>query len=439
VRGGRLRALRRFGVDQCRHDTLEAGHGSTVQLRVRAGLDQPNGHCFEQGHDVVAIARVEFASGDAEVDHLTKQVAALGGGSDEFGSFLTELASSVAVAVEKTEDPWRKAIRETIESADRQGFLVHRLQAHMGEKEPKGWEGIVKAFKGDLQRLREIDNELERLGNPWPEAAQGVLMDPDRLDEAEALLASVRERQRGFPKLGDGPLLHDLSGFEPMALRAAAQLVGDERPDYNPLFVWSSDEALGRTLLAAVGRTYKETFPDQQVAVASVAHFAEDFIRALAEGVAGAWRERWWTVDLLLVHGIQDLSDTERAQDEFFHLFEALKRRGARMMLVGNRSPSSVEAIDDRLRSRFEGGLVLQLAAGDAAELELVEQATAQAEDGIFVPDMESKTAKGPETRTMEPAALPEPPSKGGAWFPGPENVVIHWPRIEEVLIEELD
>jgi len=368
------------------------------------------------------------------------QVASLGGGSDEFGSFLNELANSVAQAVEKTEDPWRKAIREAIESADRQGYVVTRLQQYQGEKEPKNWQQVVEAFKGDIARLREIDKELERLGNPWPEAAQGVLMDPDRLDEAEALLASVRERQRSFPKLGDGPLLHDLSDFDAMALKAAAQLVGEERPEYNPLFIWASEEALGRTLLAAVGRTYQESFPEQRMAVASVKHFAEDFIRALAEGVAGAWRERWWTVDLLLVHGIQDLSDTERAQDEFFHLFEALKRRGARMMLVADRAPASVASIDDRLRSRFEGGLVLELTAGKAADLQLLEQAATKADEGIFVPDFEGPASKGPETRSHQPvAALPEPPSKGGVWFPGPENVVVHWPRLEELLIEELD
>src|SRR5690606_1234358 len=191
----------------------------------------------------------------------------------------------------------------------------------------------------------------------WPEAAQGVLLDPDRLDEAEALLASVCERQRPFPQLADGPLLHDLADFEPIALKAAAQLVAVEKPEYNPLFVWSGREALGRTLLAAVGRTHRESFPEQRMAVSSVASFAEDFIRALGEGVAGAWRERWWTVDLLLVHGIQRLSELERAQDEFFHLFEALKRRGARMMFVADRAPSAIEGIDDRLRSRFEGGL----------------------------------------------------------------------------------
>jgi chromosomal replication initiator protein len=218
--------------------------------------------------------------------------------------------------------------------------------------------------------------------------------------------------------------------------------VGQEKPEYNPLYLWSSNEALARTLLGAVGRTYAESFPGQRTAVASLASFAEDFIRALGEGVAGAWRERWWTVDLLLVHGLQALSQTERAQDEFFHLYEALKRRGARMLLVADRAPGEIDDIDDRLRSRFEGGLVLQITSGKAVELRVVEQAAAAAGEGIFVPDLEQKGAKGPEGRgRLEPVvAVPaEPPAKGGAWFPSPENVVIHWPRIDELLIDELD
>jgi chromosomal replication initiator protein len=374
--------------------------------------------------------------------HQQDEVASLGGGADEFGSFLNELASSVAEAVEKTEEPWRKAIREAIESADRQGYIVQRLVAHQSGREPKGWRKIVESFKADVQRLRDIDNELQRLGNPWPEAAQGVLMDPDRLEEAEALLASVRERQRPFPKLADGPQLHDLSGFEAIALKAAAQLVGEEKPQYNPLYVWSSGESLGRTLLGAVGRTHQEAFPEQRMAVSSGAAFADDFIRALGEGVAGAWRERWWTVDLLLVHGLQGLSQTERAQDEFFHLFEALKRRGARMMFVADRAPGDIAGIDDRLRSRFEGGLVIELTSGKAVEIALVEQAAAAGADRIFVPDLEEKRTKGAEGRgRLEPVinAPVEPPAKGGAWFPSPENVVLQWPRIDELLIEELD
>lgn len=176
------------------------------------------------------------------------------------------------------------------------------------------------------------------------------------------------------------------------------------------------------------------------MAVTSVAEFAEDFIRALGEGVAGAWRERWWTVDLLLVHGVEALSETERAQDEFFHLFEALKRRGARIMLAGDRAPSGIGGIDDRLRSRFEGGLVLEVDAGDGkGDLALVEE---QAPDvtGSFVPQMEETAAlaSAPE-RPVAQLVATSAPAKGGAWFPSAENVVLMWPKIDDLLIEELD
>ena len=369
------------------------------------------------------------------------KVADLARGSDEFGTFLSELASSVAETLEDREEPWRRAIRETIDSAERQGFSAARLEALRDGPEPKSWEKVVDGFKADIARLHEIDNELERLGNPWPEAAQGVLEDPDRLEEAEALLTSVRERQRPFPALGDGPQLHDLDGFDAIAVKAAAQVVGREKPEYNPLYVWSSEEGLARNLLAAVGRTYREAHPESRMAVSSVEIFASDFIRALGGGVAGAWRERWWTLDLLLVHGIQVLSETERAQDEFFHLFEALKRRGARMMLVGDRPPGAIDEIDDRLRSRFEGGLVLELTAGRPDDIELLEPEEVKPGDKIFVPTLEREKKAGGDGTAGEPTpvATVDPPKKGGAWFPSPENVVVHWPKLADLLIQELD
>ena len=81
-------------------------------------------------------------------------------------------------------------------------------------------------------------------------------------------------------------------------------------------------------------------------------------------------------MDLLLVHGTEALAATEQAQEEFFHLYEALKRRGSRIMLAADRPPSEI-AIDERLRSRFEGGLVLDLEVKkvpkDAGEIVLVE------------------------------------------------------------------
>jgi len=413
-----------------------------------------------------------FATQDLESRHVTaEEVAALvGEGSssdggtgraDEFGSFLTDLTETVTEVVVEQEEPWRKAMRETADAAEREGYLADRLRSCLGGSKPDGWREIVDRFKADLQRLREIDEELDRLGNPWPDAAQGVLRNPERLEEAEALLTSVRERQRPFPKLGNGPTLDDLTDFPGMAIKAAQQLVVTERPGYNPLYVWADKVELGRALLGAAGRTFQAANPEARMAVTSVAEFAEDFIRALGEGVAGAWRERWWTVDLLLVHGVEALSETERAQDEFFHLFEALKRRGARVMLVGDRAPSGIQKIDERLRSRFEGGLVLEVDAGAATgELELVEPERApiaetlwaETESLVEIPPLDEldrgergglfidRSQEGGEgVPPAEAAPVVSSPKKGGAWFPSSENVVLHWPKIEDLLQEELD
>lgn len=446
-----------------------------------------------------ALNRV-FATQDLEERQVTPgdvavlmgdKLAEVGQGVDaDLGLFLGDLVETVAEVVDAQEEPWRKAFRQAIDAAEREGYSAQRLKAYTSGDAPADWESFVERFKADIQRLREVDRELDRLENPWPGAAQELLKDPDRLDEAEALLSSVRERQRPFPKLGDGPLLDTLQEYSKMALKAAQQMAGSERPEYNPLYVWSEKSERGRTLLGAVGRTFQKEHADTRMAVTSVQEFAQDFIRALSEGVAGAWRERWWTVDLLLVHGLEALSETERAQDEFFHLFEALKRRGARVMLVADRPPSGIGKIDERLRSRFEGGLVLELDAGTSeGELDLVDVTEPEGEPepwgvdtaaapvlvvpplpvipplneievgeraGLFVAsgpgpasaqDERSSEVPGDAGTTSREEAgaagkQPEPvePSvQGGAWFPSAENVVLVWPRLNDLLQEELD
>lgn len=446
------------------------------------------------------LATQELEERRVRVDEVTLLMGSVTSGEGahdaEFDSFLDDLVTSLAEVVEEKEEPWRRAFREAVDAAEREGFSSLRLDPYMKGSEPDGWEEVVQGFRQDVDRLREIEDALDELGNPWPEAAAGVLKDPDRIQEAESLLASVRERQRAFPRLARGQLLTDLEDFPGMVLKAAAQLVGQERPQYNPLFVAAPDEDLGKTLLGAAGRTYQVTHPEARMAVTSLSSFADDFIRALGEGVAGAWRERWWTVDLLLVHGVEALSETERAQDEFFHLFEALKRRGARVLLLSDRVPAQIGGIDDRLRSRFEGGLVLELNGGTPGSDLILEDQRISLDGTSFAPDLqldsvidggvgdvsaaaaevavpaaapaETRASEASSARTAAPVStsaepkqtrassppprkepkvktiMPEPappatPKKGGAWFPSRENAVIYWPRVVDLLIEELD
>ncbi|MGD2069838.1 MAG: DnaA/Hda family protein [Gemmatimonadota bacterium] len=414
--------------------------------------------------------------------------------TDDFGSFLDEISSTLADTVRAQEQPWRRSLREAAEAAEQAGYSARRLRTLLEDsREPPNWRKRLEGFEADVVRLREIDRELDRLDNPWPEAAQGLLHDPEKLEEAEALLASVRERTRPFPVLVPGPDLDGLEGrVEPLALKASQQLVTAAKPQYNPLFFWSSDPGGPQALMAATGRTFRAAHPDEETAVVSVPEFAEDFIRALSAGVAGAWRERWWTVDLLLVHGAEKLSDTERAQDEFFHLFEALKRRGARVMIVSDRPPSRIGGIDERLRSRFEGGLVLEVSGatlppgaedltlrepeevvggpggtGGPAELELPALGETETADvvgtGVELRDAGPAASRSDAPPMGEPALVgtgATPSSSGGAeepsrevptpgraeqgpgelrWLPTHEKVVWFWPQMQERLVEDLE
>lgn len=387
---------------------------------------------------------------------------------------------------ESMEPEWRQRLQEAVAEAEAEGFVTQPLSRMLdAADEPEGWERALEGYLADLERSREISRELEELGNPWPEAAATLLRDPGRLDESEALLASARERARSFPEIPPGPDLADLEEHVPaLAQRAADRLLTAERPDYNPLYVHSTDPDRARVFLEAAGRTHRSRVPEARVALISVEAFSNEFVDAIANGVAGAWRERWWTVEVLLLHGLERLTGTERAQEEFFHLFEALRRRDARILLASERLPSDLEKLDDRLRSRFEGGLVVELGdepLPDALVTEELAETPAVADVGP-APDSavepilaagavddeiwsegpgSDETEAGTVDDTDDLAALKELAGVGrarrrtdrrggragdslddedgdeGPWTPSRERVVWDWPAVDDRVVED--
>jgi len=366
-------------------------------------------------------------------------------------------------APDEPEEPqWRRRLRRMVEEAEAEGFVVRSLSRMLeGDQEPEGWEKALERYSANLERSREIARELEELGNPWPEAAATLLRDPGRLDESESLLASARERARPFADVPPGPDLSELEAHVPaLAQRAADRLLTAERPDYNPLYVHSADPHRARIFLEAVGRTHRSRAPEARVALISVEAFSNEFVDAISEGVAGAWRERWWTVEVLLLHGLERLTVTERAQEEFFHLFEALRRRDARIFLASDRLPSEMEQLDDRLRSRFEGGLVVEL-GDDPLPDDLVTErrpepedepvlATGSLDDEVVVPADEMDDlaalkelagvgrARRRTDRSREPEGPPEDEDGDDKpWTPSRERVVWDWPSVDDRVVED--
>ncbi|MGX5656107.1 chromosomal replication initiator protein DnaA [Geodermatophilus nigrescens] len=134
---------------------------------------------------------------------------------------------------------------------------------------------------------------------------------------------------------------------------------------YNPLFVYG-DSGLGKThLLHAIGHYAARMFPNVRVRYVSTEEFTNEFINLVHSGRAEDFRRRYRDIDFLLIDDIQFLERAERTQEEFFHTFNTLHNASKQIVITSDRAPKKLTTLEDRLRTRFEWGLITDVQAPD--------------------------------------------------------------------------
>ncbi|SCE86886.1 chromosomal replication initiator protein DnaA [Micromonospora coriariae] len=134
---------------------------------------------------------------------------------------------------------------------------------------------------------------------------------------------------------------------------------------YNPLFIYGSS-GLGKThLLHAIGHYATTLGNARSVRYVSTEEFTNDFINSLRDDKTSAFQRRYRDVDILLIDDIQFLENRERTQEEFFHTFNTLHNANKQIVITSDRSPKQLATLEDRLRTRFEWGLLADIQPPD--------------------------------------------------------------------------
>ncbi|MGN0174237.1 MAG: chromosomal replication initiator protein DnaA [Acutalibacteraceae bacterium] len=143
----------------------------------------------------------------------------------------------------------------------------------------------------------------------------------------------------------------------------AASLAVAENRDviYNPLFIWGNS-GLGKThLLTAISSKIKENFPDKKIVSVTCEAFTNEVIYCIQHGTTHKLREKYRTVDVLLIDDIQFIGGKEATQEEFFNTFNDLYDNHKQIVLTSDRPPKDIATLSDRMLSRFEAGLVADI------------------------------------------------------------------------------
>ena len=215
-------------------------------------------------------------------------------------------------------------------------------------------------FKQDILQKRFADRIKAALSDLFAQDFEVLIVTEDELAEV------LPKGENTLPEMAGYTFDHFIVGNSNRFAHAAASAVA-ENPGktYNPLFIYGNS-GLGKThLLLAIGNAIHERWPNKSVVYIKGDEFTNQLVRAIKSGTTEEFRNKYRKVDLFLVDDIQFIAGKQQTQNEFFHTFNSIYEAGNQIVITSDRPPLEMATLDDRLRTRFEWGLMADIQPPD--------------------------------------------------------------------------
>ncbi len=239
-------------------------------------------------------------------------------------------------------------------------------------------EGLTEAYSREIRIVVAVNPALESHSTLEVESDSSTDRFVDKSTNTVHHLPSAPEQQAAEPaesarSTAMETRLNPKYSFETFVIGSsnrfphAAAVAVAEAPGkaYNPLLIYG-DSGLGKThLLHAIGHYVRSLYNGAKVRYVSSEEFTNEFINAIRDDRQDRFKRRYRDVDVLLIDDIQFLEGKTQTQEEFFHTFNTLHNANKQIVLTSDRAPKRLEALEDRLRNRFEWGLITDVQAPD--------------------------------------------------------------------------
>lgn len=236
-----------------------------------------------------------------------------------------------------------------------------------------GSETNVELINSEDKTIIPEEPVAETIHHVKPQQQQPVDTEPtvqEELTQISSVPSATTEQRNtdtikptGYTELND---MYTFDNFivgnsNRIAYSAALSIAEAPAKKYNPFFIYGGS-GLGKThLMQAIGHSLLEKFPTLRLHCITSEDFTNDMIHSLRDKNPESFRQKYRNIDVLLVDDIQFLEDKERTQEEFFHTFNTLFRDRKQMVFTSDRPPQDIKKLEDRLRSRFQGGMVVNI------------------------------------------------------------------------------